>query len=275
MPSGREHPPRTVHGGGRGLGGDAPGGEATRVSRRIGVSAVIRSRDLAFRHALAAAPIDATCAAFEAMMLVRVAGRPAEAVPGTLARPSAALRGLGPPAPGFLAEFDSAAAAERLVGAIAYIAPVATADSRDSGGRHRYRVHRVTVPRRAEDLIRATLCRAGKGGAATLCAPAGADTTPRARRHRSALAVAAWRATLLAAGPGRGGADRVAVRVGDPDTTRVLVRAAALLGVPVRAVLRPGGHLLSVTGQEPIEVLVTTLTGATGAPVERVTSLAG
>ncbi len=229
-----------------------------------------RSRDHALRSALGVAEFDASCATFEAVMLLRVAGPPTGALGPirTVRRPESLT-------PGLLAEFDSAAAAERLAAAIAYIAPVARVESRFHGQRHRYGIHRVSVPPEAAPVVQSALDRAGSAGSAVLCAETSAlpRLSPRQHRHRRALATAAWRAALLASGPGRG-SDRLSVRVGDPATTRVLVRAAALLEIGVSAVLRPGGHLICVSGHE-VTTLVDAVTGVRRVPMTVHASMAG
>jgi hypothetical protein len=227
---------------------------------------MIRSEVEAMRIGMVRAPLDPAWAPFEAAMLVRAAARPATRRTSGV-RPT--VHHLTPEAerdePGLLAEFDTDAAARRLVSALASIAPAATMDSGYRGGRHRYEIHRVTVPYESGVPVREVLARSASAGATALrCAPAASG---RGRRHDLVVAAAAWRAALLAVGPGRGGPDGMAVRVGDAWSASTLLRAADLLRVPVRAVRRPGGQLLTVDGRAALGALVSAVTGGTGAPV--------
>ena len=221
------------------------------------------------RAGMVRAPLDPAWAPFEAAMLVRAAARPGtRRSPGV--RPT--VHHLMPEAdrdePGLLAEFDTDAAARRLVSALASIAPSASISSGYRGGRHRYEIHRVTVPVGSDSPLREVLARSSSAGATALRAGGCAQTVAgRGRRHDLVVAAAAWRAALLAVGPGRGGPDGMAVRVGDAWSSATLLRAADLVGVPVRAVRRPGGQLLTVDGRAALGALVHVVTGGTGAPV--------
>lgn len=233
---------------------------------------MIRSEVEALRAGMVRAPLDPAWAPFEAAMLVRAAARPgARRTPGV--RPT--VHHLRPeaerPEPGVLAEFDTDSAARRLVSALVSVAPSASVDSGYRGGRHRYEIHRVSVPVGSDEPVREVLARSASAGAAALraggCAQPGVG---RGRRHDLVVAAAAWRAALLAVGPGRGGPDGMAVRVGDAWSAGTLLRAADLLEIPVRAVRRPGGQLLTVDGRAALGAMASIVTGGSLPPVKGV-----
>jgi hypothetical protein len=210
-------------------------------------------------------------AVFEAAMLVQVAE------PARDRRPVGSRFGLDPPGdepPGLLAEFDSAAAAQRLLSTASALLPTATVESGYRGGRHRYEIHRVIAEPELVPAVRNALAESAAVGVRALWARSTQATSSRqsSRTRRvlsprgTGVAVAAWRGALLAAGPGRGGNDQIALRVGDPGCARALVTAAALLKVPIRALARPGGQLISVTGAAAVDALVDLVTGNTGVP---------
>jgi len=229
---------------------------------------MIRSEVEALRAAMVRAPLDPAWAPFEAAMLVRAAARPGVCrSPGTRPTVHHPRPERWADEPGLLAEFDTDAAARRLVATLAAIAPAATVESGYQGERHRYEIHRVTVPPQSGAQVQDVLSRSAQAGAAALRSGGGAPVVAARRRRELVIAAAAWRAALLAVGPGRGGPDGLAVRVGDPWSAGTLVRAADLLGVPVRAVRRPGGQLLTVDGRSALGALVQAVTGGTGAPV--------
>ncbi|GAA0282686.1 hypothetical protein [Cryptosporangium japonicum] len=224
---------------------------------------MIRSEMEALRVAMVRAPLDPAWAPFEAAMLVRAAARPGICrSPGTrptVHHPRAERWG---DEPGLLAEFDTDAAASRLVSTLAGVAPSAVVESGYQGGRHRYEIHRVTVPRESGPQVHEMLARSAAAGAAALRAGGVTPAVPGRRRRELVIAAAAWRGALLAVGPGRGGPDGLAVRVGDPWSAGTLMRAADLLRVPVRAVRRPGGQLLTVDGRAALGALISVVTGA-------------
>ncbi|SHN32314.1 hypothetical protein [Cryptosporangium aurantiacum] len=243
---------------------------------------MIRSEVDALRAAMVRAPLDPAWAPFEAAMLVRTAARPGICrSPGTRPTVHHPRPETWAGEPGLLAEFDTDAAAQRLVSTLAAIAPSAAVDSGYQGGRHRYEIHRVTVAPEAGAQVQEVLTRSASAGATALrtvaVVPAGsaAPTAASRRRRELVIAAAAWRAALLAVGPGRGGPDGLAVRVGDPWSASTLLRAADLLRVPVRAVRRPGGQLLTVDGRTALGALVHVVTGGTGAPVAARVGLVG
>lgn len=220
------------------------------------------------RAGMVRAPLDPAWAPFEAAMLVRAAARPgARRTPGVRPTVHHPMPAADRDEPGLLAEFDTDAAARRLVCALASVAPSASINSGYRGGRHRYQIHQVTVPVGSDGPLREVLARSASAGATALRAGSGPAMAGRNRRHDLVVAVAAWRAALLAVGPGRGGPDGMAVRVGDAWSASALLRAADLLSVPVRAVRRPGGHLLTVDGRAALDALVQVVTGGTGVPV--------
>ncbi|MFG1928347.1 hypothetical protein [Cryptosporangium sp. NPDC048952] len=224
---------------------------------------MIRSEVDALRAAMVRAPLDPAWAPFEAAMLVRAAARPGICrSPGTrptVHHPRAERWG---DEPGLLAEFDTDAAASRLVSTLAAVAPSAVVESGYQGGRHRYEIHRVTVPRESGAQVLEVLARSASAGASALRAAGGTQAVAGRRRRELVIAAAAWRGALLAVGPGRGGPDGLAVRVGDPWSAGTLVRAADLLQVPVRAVRRPGGQLLTVDGRAALGALISVVTGS-------------
>lgn len=247
---------------------------------------MIRSEVDALRAAMVRAPLDPAWAPFEAAMLVRTAARPGICrSPGTrptVHHPRSEHWG---DEPGLLAEFDTDAAARRLVSTLAVVAPSAVVESGYQGGRHRYEIHRVTVPRESGAHVQEVLARSASAGAGALRSGGMTPTVAGRRRRDLVIAAAAWRAALLAVGPGRGGPDGLAVRVGDPWSAGTLLRAADLLRLPVRAVRRPGGQLLTVDGRTVLAALMSVVTGhgvsssvvtgGTGAPVAARVGLAG
>ncbi|MFB9322864.1 hypothetical protein ACFF2X_36050, partial [Cryptosporangium minutisporangium] len=136
---------------------------------------MIRSEVDAVRAAMVRAPLDPAWAPFEAAMLVRTAARPGICrSPGT--RPTVhhpRPEHWAADEPGLLAEFDTDAAARRLVSTLAAIAPSATVESGYQGGRHRYEIHRVTVPRESGAQLQEVLARSASAGAAALRTGAG------------------------------------------------------------------------------------------------------
>lgn len=139
-------------------------------------------------------------------------------------------------------EFSRAEAAARLVTLLGAIGRAAVRDEYVAGGRHRYRVHRVTCA----DLTDPRITRAWCTGYRRLC-DADGYRPARQRHHRVRLAAGAWRAAILAGGTrGRGGGP-LAIRAPDPEVALVLVRAARVLDAPVALRTTGGRHLIEVT----------------------------
>jgi hypothetical protein len=169
--------------------------------------------------------------AFEASCLMR--GSRLSTLPG------AAGSGTG----GVLAEFSRQAAAEQLAVLLERLRLPASREVVTAGVRHRYQVHRLYVLDRRESL--AILASAWRQGKEALLAPAAiGSSAPRAAR-RLALAEAAWRAALLAAGRYLR-RHALGVRVSDSDLAAVLVRSAHLLDVSAGLVRRSGCLLVTV-----------------------------
>ena len=190
---------------------------------------------------------------FEAAMLLRCAGTGAGRGRARR-RHSPSLR----PADAY-AEFSRPEAATRLVALLHSSDRQAWVDSRRAGGRHQYEVHRVVAP--GSDP--AGLDVHWRRGHEMLCGFRDRRLTPEQWMHRDRLAVAGWRAALLAAGRAR--LTPLGVRIADPDTAVLLTQAAWLLGVTVQMLPRPGGHLLVVDEDEPRDLLFS-LAGVTAAP---------
>lgn len=166
-------------------------------------------------------------------------------------------------------EFGRAAAAERLVALLGQLGVAARGDEFAAGVRHRYTVHRVVCA----DLDAPLLGRSWVEGYRRLCTPDG-YRTPMQVRLRAALAVAAWRAAMLA-GNVRARGGKLAVRVSDADTALVLVRAARLLGVPVSLRGSAGRHLVEVVSGNTLRDLALGSGPAGADPVRTGKRLAG
>jgi hypothetical protein len=182
-----------------------------------------------FRHAVVAA--------FEATMLVRctAAGRPSS---------WSSSRAAGPEP---IVEFSQGPAAQRLAELLREAGVPAQQEMYIAGTRHRYRVHRITT----STVAFRRLDEAWHSGYRELCGRReGGYLSQRQRWHCDRLAAAAWRAALLAAG--RPKTPLLGVRVGDPDTAAVLIRASRFLAVPVVLRSRPGGPLLTMRDNDEI-----------------------
>ena len=145
---------------------------------------------------------------------------------------------------GLLAEFNHARPAYRLVRLLGMLDIDARVERRFDGGRHRYELYRVMVAAGCGEVLRGILDQAWRTGYLLICRSAGRALPRWQQRDRRALAVAAWRAALMAAGRRR--STSLALRLAEPETTAVLVNAARLMGVQTRAQTRPGYQLLSV-----------------------------
>ncbi|UWZ35031.1 hypothetical protein Drose_28255 [Dactylosporangium roseum] len=182
-----------------------------------------------------------TVAAFEAAVLVRCTGvcggGRARALGGARARSANPLSGV-------LAEFNRAAAADRLVELLRAAGRSASVHRFTAGNRHRYEISRVFT----DPATAGFLDRAWQGGYTELCGTPGAPRSTRQVRHARLLAEAAWRGVLLVSGPARNSSP--GLRVADLDTATVLIRAGRMMRMPVRMSTRPGGQLLLVMPAE-------------------------
>ncbi|MER7459767.1 hypothetical protein [Micromonospora sp. NPDC126480] len=136
-----------------------------------------------------------------------------------------------------IVEFNREDAARRMRQLLERLDVPVTHERAVGGLRRRYELHRVTVPA-ARRPAYATMLETGwrQGRRELLGAPAPGSSTPR-RVWRPRLAAGAWRAALLAGGR-HVRRHILGVRLTDRELAAVLVRGAALLGVP--AALRPG-----------------------------------
>lgn len=192
---------------------------------------------------------------FEAAMMMRCT------VPiSARRRMDSPLRLFGPSASGVLSEFNQAAAAYRLARLLDALGIDVRVEQNLNGGWHRYQVYRVVVSPGDGGQLQSILDSAWRSGHLLLCRSVDRLLTRWQQRDRRALATAAWRAALLAAGRRRGGT--LALRLADPDTTSVLVNGARFLGVQIRAQSRPGYHLLSVRPGTQSEQLFAVVGGA-------------
>jgi hypothetical protein len=151
--------------------------------------------------------------------------------------------------PAVFAEFRDDRPANRLAELLAAGTVEATRVDLTAGGHRQHRLHRVVVPAEQAEALRRLFDAAWTTGRHELLAglPVG-PTLPR-QAVRWALATAAWRAALLAAGR-RCRPDYLGIRVSDPDTAAVLVRSARVLDVPVSARSTGGCTLLAVSVQD-------------------------
>jgi hypothetical protein len=172
--------------------------------------------------------------AFEAACMIRGARLPALSGP--------AMAGDG----GVLAEFSREAAAERLAVLMERLQLPASHEVVTAGVRHRYQVHRLRVIDRREPL--SILATAWRQGTKALLVPAAIGSSAPLAARRLALAAAAWRAALLAAGR-RVGRRVLGVRVADSDLAAVLVRGAHVLDVSAFVAPRSGCLLVTVPGE--------------------------
>jgi hypothetical protein len=150
--------------------------------------------------------------------------------------------------PGLLAEFSQEWPADRLAELLADTVPTDRADL-VAGGRRLHRLYRVTVPAGQVESTYRLLESAWSAGRRELLTGATLGSSSPRQALRWALAVAAWRAALLAAGRRRR-PDYLGIRVGDPETAAVLVRSARVLDVPVSARSGGGCTLLAVAAQD-------------------------
>ncbi|MQA25531.1 MAG: hypothetical protein GEU94_08670 [Micromonosporaceae bacterium] len=196
-------------------------------------------------------------AAFEAVMMMRCTAPIAARRRVTSEQPGPRMV---PEMTGLLSEFNQAQPAYRLARLLTSLEVEARVDKRSDGGRHRYELYRVMVSPGSGTALRRVLEAAWRAGHMLLCRTADRALPRWQQRDRRALAVAAWRAALMAAGRRRSAS--LALRLADPDTTLVLVNAARTLGVQTRAVTRPGYQLLSLSTGSHYEQLLAVARGA-------------
>ncbi|MBO3740242.1 hypothetical protein [Actinoplanes flavus] len=147
-----------------------------------------------------------------------------------------------------LAEFDRAEAADRLAFLLTDLGCAAARETWSGGGRRRYQVQRVLVQetqRLATSRMLETAWRQGRQ--ALLDSTSLGASSPR-HAQRLALAQAAWRAALLAAGQRRR-RDLIWVTVRDQEIAAVLVRAARLLGATAMVTRRSGCVVVTVSAE--------------------------
>lgn len=162
-----------------------------------------------------------------------------------------------PPAlpPDVFAEFSTGAAANRLAALLRAAGVPAGRDEVVAGVRWQYRLHRVTVPPSWRQPARQRLDDAWQEGWDVLLDTDATGTSSPRRAHRAALAMAAWRAALLAASR-RSRSGPLGVRVSDRDTATLLLRGARVLGVPASMQARTGCWLLTVPPGTPVETVL-------------------
>ena len=151
--------------------------------------------------------------------------------------------------PAVLAEFSDDRPADRLIELLTAGTVAATRVDLTAGGHRQHRLFRVVVPAEQTKPLRRLFDLAWTAGRNELLAGLPVGTTSPRQAVRWALATAAWRAALLAAGP-RSRPDYLGIRVSDPDTAAVLVRSARVLEVPVTARTAGGCTLLAVPGKQ-------------------------
>lgn len=195
-------------------------------------------------------------AAFEAVMMMRCTAP-------IVARRRVTTDQLGyrsaPDANGVLNEFSRAPAAYRLVRLLGTLEIEARVDQRSEGGRHRYELYRILVSPGAGTTLAGVLDQAWRSGYLQLCRSGDRALARWQQRNRRTLAVAAWRAALMAAGRRRSGT--LALRIADPDTVSVLVNAARVLGVNTRTQTRQGYQMVSLSPDSPYEQLLAVASG--------------
>ena len=160
--------------------------------------------------------------------------------------------------PDVFAEFSDGSAADRLAALLIAAGVPAGRDEVVAGGRWKYQLHRVSVPGPYRTVARDRLDEAWQEGWEVLLNTAATGSSSPRRSHRMALATAAWRAALLAAGR-RVRAESLGVRVSDRDTAALLLRAARMLGVPATMHSRTGCWLLTVPPGEALQTMLRTV----------------
>lgn len=143
-----------------------------------------------------------------------------------------------------LTEFSSEAAAARLAELLTRLGSPPRPERITAGVRRRYELHRLHLVEPGQPTLLATGWQQGR---TALLDPSviGASTPRHARRQ--ALAAAAWRAALLAAGR-HVRTTILGVRIADTELAAVLVRSAHLLGSTATVARRSGCLLVTVPG---------------------------
>lgn len=185
---------------------------------------------------------------FEAAQLLRCTGIASSRYPRHHHRPPALP-------PDIFAEFSDSAAANRLAALLRAAGVPAGRDEVVAGGRRRYQLHRVSVPEPWRAAAHQQLDGAWQEGWDVLLDTATTGSSSPRRSHRVALAAAAWRAALLAAGR-RSRSVSLGVRVSDRDTATLLLRGARVLGVPAAMHPRTGCWMLTVPPGPPLAALL-------------------
>ena len=198
---------------------------------------------------------DTTTDAFEAstMYLCTAARRqpgrrPGPTGPGWTPFPHGELDGGGAAGSGVVADFDSAAAAMRFratlarcLGERAWVEPVV------SGIRYNFEVYRVRVEPHRRAYAIESLATAWRDSVAMINKRQPLSRSSVRWRRRQELAVAAWRAILLASPPVRT-SRALRVRLPSVELATVAVRSARLLGVETR--MRHGSGVCVVSVEE-------------------------
>ncbi|MFY1673394.1 hypothetical protein ACN27G_26085 [Plantactinospora sp. WMMB334] len=143
-----------------------------------------------------------------------------------------------------VAEFSSEAAATRLAELLARLGTPARSERVTAGVRRRYELHRLHV---AEPGQPGVLSMGWRQGRTALLDPAAVGASAPRHARRQALAAAAWRAALLAAGR-HVRTTILGVRIRDTELAAVLVRSANLLGSAASVAPRSGCLLVTVPG---------------------------
>jgi hypothetical protein len=145
--------------------------------------------------------------------------------------------------PGIVAEFNSAVAAGRLAHLLDRLGVPTVSQSLTGGLRRRHELFRLHT---AEPAILSVLVSGGwRQGRGILLDPSPAGATAPRQALRVPLAVAAWRAALLAAGR-HVQTHILGVRLRDAELAAVLVRSAHLLDAAATVAPRPGCLLVTI-----------------------------
>lgn len=188
----------------------------------------------------------AVTAAFETTMLLRCT-RPGQSRGSSIRTvPSRPLNEV-------LVEFNRPDAVERLEALLDRLGYPATHRVRAAGIRERRPIYQVMLSPNSQRAL-APILRDGWRSGLNLLNDPNRYLSPRRRRHREHVSVAAWRAALLAAGHKRRG-DR-GIYIGDHETMAVLVRAGRVLDLAVTAQRRPGCYLVRLAEPHLQRVIV-------------------
>ncbi|MDG4790057.1 hypothetical protein O7626_29755 [Micromonospora sp. WMMD1102] len=143
-----------------------------------------------------------------------------------------------------VAEFSSEAAATRLAELLVRLGMPARPERITAGVRRRYELHRLHLTDPGQPAVLAMGWRQGR---TALLDPAAIGASAPRNARRQALAAAAWRAALLAAGR-HVRTTILGVRIRDTELAAVLVRGAQVLGSPASVAPRSGCLLVTVPG---------------------------